>query len=216
MCNVPVEVRWKLCDCSLYRVTSPPAWALGAEPVRIRRRTARYSPASVEVHRVTQCRVDGPGASTSQIPEPYKNEILYIVEKKKNFEKCFRRVQCWGDIAGGIVDDYFLVVVNLLCLRRRRRRRLLDHQGPGVTDDEVVVLFVLCTTHAADGDGVYTATSGHGPAGDAVHGLAVQKGEDLPAGAVLATGKRRVPTIIVGCWGIARLTNQPPTYCCGW
>lgn len=49
-------------------------------------------------------------------------------------------------------------------------------------------------THAADGDGVYTATSGHGPADDAVHGLAVQKGEDLPAGAILATGKRDAQT----------------------
>lgn len=48
-------------------------------------------------------------------------------------------------------------------------------------------------THAADGDGVYTATSGHGPADDAVHGLAVQEGEDLPAGAILATGKRDAP-----------------------
>lgn len=49
-------------------------------------------------------------------------------------------------------------------------------------------------TYAADGDGVYTAASGHGPAGDAVHGLAIQKGKDLPAGAILATGKRDAPT----------------------
>lgn len=45
-------------------------------------------------------------------------------------------------------------------------------------------------TYAADGDGVYTAASGHGPAGDAVHGLAIQEGKDLPASAILATGKR--------------------------